>query len=102
VSVLAHLCRRCGHGAAWHEPTNRGYHACPCCREGGADLDPEPTLLPTSSSPGGVPEPLWWPGTRRNEGTMHASTTCGCRACRLAAAAMSPRDVGTAAHPVAG
>jgi hypothetical protein len=89
MSVLVHRCRRCGDPGSWHEPVNRGYRACPCCRAGDGDLDPEPTLLPTWSSPGGRPEPLWAPGTRRNEGTMHASTTCGCGACHAAAARLS-------------
>ncbi|GAA2023235.1 hypothetical protein GCM10009740_10570 [Terrabacter terrae] len=61
---------------------------CRCCRDGTADPDPAPTLLPTSSSPHGIPqwwlsveqalrgttprstEPLWEPGTARNVGTI--------------------------------
>jgi hypothetical protein len=88
VTVLVHLCRTCGHQSAWHEGANGGYTPCRCCRAGTAHPDPEPTLLPTWTSPGGAPEPLWAPGTRRNVGTMHVSTTCACDACHAAAAAL--------------
>ena len=114
MSVLVHLCRSCGHQQAWHEPGNGGYTPCRCCRAGTCDADPAPTLLPTRTSPGGIPEwcrsveqalrsvtpgstkPLWEPGTRRNGGTKHASTTCGCDACHEEAARLTRRE-----HPFA-
>ncbi|WP_020144143.1 hypothetical protein [Terracoccus sp. 273MFTsu3.1] len=84
MSVLVHGCRRCGHQQAWHESGNGGYTPCRCCRAGTSDPDPAPTLLPTWSSPDGIRERLWEPGSRRNAGTMHATTTCGCDACHAA------------------
>jgi hypothetical protein len=120
VSVLVHLCRGCGHQQAWHESGNGGYTPCRCCRAGTADPDPSPTLLPTVTSPGGIPdgwrrveqalrdatpgsiEPLWEPGTRRNVGTMHATTTCGCDACHEAAARIRRREHPSAAPRLEG
>ena len=96
MSVLVHLSRGCDHQQAWHEGGNGGYTACRCCRAGTADPDPTPTLMPTSTSPGGIREALWEPGTQRNVGTMHASLTCGCAACHEAALRISRRE-----HPFA-
>ncbi len=96
MSVLVHLCLGCAHQQAWHEGGNAGYTPCRCCRAGTSDPDPLPTLLPTASSPGGIPERLWEPGTQRNVGTMHASRTCGCAACHEAAARITRRE-----HPFA-
>ncbi|NHN56096.1 hypothetical protein G9U51_09940 [Calidifontibacter sp. DB0510] len=84
MSVLVHECRTCGHNATWHESRERAYTACRCCIAGTADPDPEPTLRPTWTSPGGRLEPLAPPGTVRNERTMHQTVTCDCEACRAA------------------
>jgi len=102
VSVLVHLCRGCGHQSAWHEAGNGGYTSCRCCRAGSADPDPAPTLLPTYSSPHGIREPLWEPGTQRNAGTMHASRTCDCAQCHEAAEAMTRREHPSAAPRLVG
>lgn len=100
MSVLVHLCRTCDHQSAWHEGGNGGYTPCRCCRAGTSDPDPVPTLLPTTSSPHGIPEELWQPGTQRNAGTMHASRTCACAACREAAEGMAA-GITRREHPLA-
>lgn len=87
MSALVHLCRSCAHQQSWHDPPNRGYTSCPCCREGLADPDPEPTRLCMLDALTGIPGPLWAPGTQRNAGTMHASTTCACEGCQAPATA---------------
>ncbi len=102
MSVLVHLCRSCTHQQAWHESGNGGYTPCRCCRAGAPDADPTPTLLPTTSSPLGIREPLWSPGSQRNAGTMHASRTCDCAACHEAADAMSRREHPSAAPRLVG
>ncbi|CAG7572718.1 hypothetical protein FB554_0859 [Barrientosiimonas humi] len=84
MSVLMHRCRACGHATGWHEPRSRGYSSCSCCNRGAAQADPAPQLQQTYGHPGGRPEPLYPPGSTRNSGTMHASTTCDCGACRAA------------------
>ncbi|TWE13312.1 hypothetical protein [Rudaeicoccus suwonensis] len=91
MSVLVHLCRGCGHHGDWHLPRNAGYTGCQCCRAGAVELDPMPVLQETFAMPGWSPEPLWAPGTARNPGTMHASTTCSCDACTAAFEALTGR-----------
>lgn len=80
MSVLMHLCLACRHRATSHDGGDRGYSGCPCCRAAG-DIDPEPRLVATWSSPGGRLEPLYPPGSVWNAGTMHQLRLCGCDRC---------------------
>lgn len=102
MSVLVHLCRTCDHQTAWHEGGNGGYTPCRCCRAGTPDPDPAPSLLPTRTSPHGIPEGLWEPGALRNPGTMHAARTCDCAACHAAAERISRREHPSAAPRLVG
>jgi hypothetical protein len=81
MSVLVHVCRTCGHQQSWHSPANGGYTSCSCCRTDRCDPAPEPTFLQTFSLPGWLPEAILPPGTVRNPGSMHATTSCACDAC---------------------
>ena len=84
MSILVHRCRACPHPTDWHDPRNRGYTSCACCRAGRADADPEPVVQKTFTSPGGQLEPLYAPGSPRNTGSMHAGRTCDCDRCHAA------------------
>lgn len=81
MSVLMHLCRSCRHRATSHDGGDRGYSGCTCCG-GPGEIDPEPALVQTWSSPEGRREPLYRPGTVWNAGTMHKLELCSCDACR--------------------
>lgn len=82
MSVLVHQCRRCGHRESWHEPRERAYTSCRCCRDGAPDPDPEPNLADTFTVPGWRLEPLYQPGAQRNSGSMHTTECCACARCR--------------------
>jgi hypothetical protein len=86
-----HLCRGCRHRATSHDGGDRGYSGCRCCR-GPGDLDQEPVLVPTSSIPGGRPEPLYRPGTVWNAGTMHKLVLCDCSRCQARYAELVGRE----------
>lgn len=93
MSELVHHCRTCGHRGGWHQAEARGYTSCPCCHSGDADLG-NPVLVPTWTHPGARPEGLYRPGSTRNHGSMHRTTTCACDDCRTLYATLT--DPGTA------
>lgn len=85
MSVLVHDCMHCGHRQDHHY--QGVYGKCACCRgyRKESDFQPvqEPTLHETFTHPGGKPEPLYRPGTRRNAGRgPHQSDVCGCERCQ--------------------
>lgn len=75
-----HLCRSCRHRAISHDGGDKGYSGCVCCR-GPGDIDPDPVLVETFSSPGGRREGLYRPGTTWNAGTTHRQMLCDCERC---------------------
>ena len=89
MSVLVHHCTTCNHRADMHRQT--GFVQCRCCSRAAAppasSLAPEPTRYETFDARTGKPEPLWAPGSTRNEGTIARTDVCGCDRCREIASA---------------
>lgn len=90
MSVLVHHCTTCNHRADMHRQT--GFVQCRCCSRDeeslpSLSLDPEPTRYETFDARTGRPEPLWAPGSTRNEGNIHRTLACGCDRCREIASA---------------